>query len=542
MSLLSDIRTAASLASTLRPLLRERLSLEQARDLIRRRLEDREANFLALVDRGIFRNPSSPYRPLLAHAGCAFADLARMVRTRGLEPTLLKLRHEGVYVTFEEFKGRAPITRHGRTFEVSREDFVNPGHRPHIWRQTSGTTGPAATTSSDLSNLAGNAAHLQVSHDALGLTGAPLALWRGMLPASAGLSFVLAAAAAGNAPRRWFTPLAAGDLTSSRKYPLANASILTLARLYGVRVPWPEYVPFERALVVARWASDALKSDGRCFLSIQASAALRMCLAAMDAGLDLKGATISGGGEPMTAAKAGVIRAAGVICRQNYYTSETGAIGRACGQPSEEGDVHLLEDSLVLVQATRQVPGSSVEVDAFNLTTLLAASRYILLNVEFDDYGIVEERSCGCPLEQLGLRRHIRGIRSFRKLTGEGVTLVGSDMERVLTEVLPARFGGTPLDYQLVEDEDPAGFTRLRLTVSPRVRIDDETRIVEVVMQELAASGAAADHARASWQQARTLEIIRKDPSWTAAGKFLPLHLANRDASPRLSRSSRRSA
>ena len=55
------------------------------------------------------------------------------------------------------------------------------------------------------------------------------------------------AAAAGNQPERWFTPIDSRDLSSSRKYPIANYAILALARLYGAALPWPERVPFDRA-------------------------------------------------------------------------------------------------------------------------------------------------------------------------------------------------------------------------------------------------------------------------------------------------------
>ena len=83
----------------------------------------------------------------------------------------------------------------------------------------------------------------------------------------------------------------------------------------------------------------------------------------------------------------------------------------------------------------------------------------ILLNVETDDYGVLESRPCGCRMGDLGLTTHVTQVRSFRKLTGEGMTLVGNDMIRILEEVLPTRFGGSPLDYQLAEVENEVGPT-----------------------------------------------------------------------------------
>lgn len=56
-------------------------------------------------------------------------------------------------------------------------------------------------------------------------------------------------------------------------------------------------------------------------------------------------------------------------------------------------------------------------------------------------------------LEAYGFTEHLREIRSFHKLSGEGMTLVGSEMITILEEVLP-RFRGSPLDHQLLEEED----------------------------------------------------------------------------------------
>src|SRR5207248_5736504 len=140
--------------------------------------------------------------------------------------------------------------------------------------------------------------------------------------------------------------------------------------------------------------------------------------------------------------------------------------------------VHFFKDGLALIQHSRPVPGAELTVDAFHFTTLLSTSPKLLLNVESDDYGLMETRSCGCPLESYGYTEHLRQIRSFRKLTGEGVTLVGSEMVHILEEVLPSRFGGSPLDYQLVEEEDEQGFTRLGLVVSPRIEIADEAAVI----------------------------------------------------------------
>jgi hypothetical protein len=528
MGVVAEIKSATALAVGLRSFLRERVSAAQARDLIRQRLDRREDNFLEMAQAAIFGVAASPYRMLLQMAGCSFADLRTSVRTRGVEATMRQLCNEGVYVTFEEFKGRKPIVRHGKAIHTSPGDFYNPLRSAHYWVESGGSTGSALRVSTDLNRVAVSASYLAVAYEAYGFAGAPKALWRGLLPASAGLNFLLACSRTGDVPERWFTPLAGRELMSSRKYPAATYAILALGRMNGVALPWPEHVPPAGARAIAEWARQKVTAKGRCYISTSASMALRACLAARDAGIDLSGVMFSGGGEPMTDAKAKGIADAGAQCRPSYFTTEAGAIGVSCANPADANDQHFLADSSVLIQRRRAVPGSSQMVDAFCVSSLLPSASCVMLNVELDDYGLMETRRCGCPFEELGLTRHLRHIRSFRKLTGEGVTLVGSDMERVLGEILPARFGGSALDYQLLEDENEQGLTRLHLIVSPHLEIADEQTVIATVLHSLTAQGAGADHARATWQQTRTLDVIRREPTWTDQGKLQPLHLSRR--------------
>jgi hypothetical protein len=301
-----------------------------------------------------------------------------------------------------------------------------------------------------------------------------------------------------------------------------------MTRLMGVRLPKPEPVPLDQAVVVARWAAETLKTHGKCSVRGQVSRMVRVAVAASENGLDLTGATFSGSGEPPTPAKVREITRTGARWIPNYFCTEMGRIGTGCARPADGNDVHFLKDTLALIQHHRQVPGSDITVDAFYFTSLLPSAPKLLLNAEIDDYGVIEQRSCGCPLEEVGFTDHLRHIYSFRKLTGEGVTLIGSEMIRILEEVLPARFGGSPLDYQLLEEEDEHGLTRLSLLVSPKIEIADERVVLETVMDSLARSSIAADSARAIWSQANTLRVKRMEPIWTARGKLMPLRLARR--------------
>lgn len=528
MSILADLKMYWRFAKGLRSFLSHTISLEEAREIVRWRMAEREKNFLRLVERGIFGYRRSPYLPLLKLAGCEMGDIQNMVRSRGLEGTLRTLREAGVYITFEEFKGRLPIVRNGKVIPVRAHDFDNPYLSHYYQAETGGTTGAGTRVEIDLDHIANIAPLIMLTYDAHGIIDVPTAFWRGILPDSSGLISILPDVRFGQVPRKWFSPIMSRDFRPSLKYRLATQYIVAMGRLFGAPIPWPEPVSLDQAAIVARWVAKTLKAYGACLIRTNVSMALRVCIAARKERLHLTGATFMGGGEPPTPAKVREITQVGARWIPSYWFIEAGVVGQGCSRPVDVNDIHLCKDSLALIQYPRQVPGSEIVVNAFHFTTLLPTAPKLLLNVESDDYGIIETRSCGCPLEGYGFTEHLRDIRSFRKLTGEGVTLVGSEMIRILEEVLPAKFGGTPLDYQLVEEEDEQGFTRLSLLVSPKIEIADEAAVIETVLDALGQSSVAADLARALWTQAKTLRVKRMEPIWTARGKLMPLHLARR--------------
>lgn len=522
MSLASDVRMYARFAVGLRRFMRERTTLEEAYAIVRRRLAERERMFLRIVERGVYGHPGSPYLPLLKMAGCELGDVREMVKTRGVEGTLEALRDAGVYVTFDEFKGRLPIVRNGKTFEVSAREFDNPYTRHHFETRTSGSTGAGTRILYDLDHMAAIIVNSSIAKHIQGLEGKPIVAWRPVFPAGTGMAGLLRNARSGDDLRRWFTPVLPGELHVSIKYRLATEYVLATARLAGMRVRRPEPVRLDQAIVVARAAAETVKTDGACLVRAYTSLALRIARAAQDEGLDLTGVIFTGGGEPPTPAKVRGITDSGARFTSSYGMTETGGVAKACVQPLDQTDVHFCEDMLAMIQTPKALDDSGTVVQALVYTTLLPTAPKLMLNVESDDFGIVETRSCGCPFDELGYPRHIRQIRSFKKLTGEGMTLVGTDMVRVLEEVLPARFGGSPLDYQLREEEDERGYTRLTLLVNPRLQIADEKEVVETLLGSLTRAGAGAEITRAMWAQAGTVRVRREEPVWTSTGKLMP--------------------
>jgi hypothetical protein len=508
----------------LRRFARREVTRELARQTIRERMANRAGRLLAILDRSVFSQPKSPYLALLRNSRCERGDVANLLHARGVEGALRALRDEGVYVTFDEFKGRAPIVRGSFELPVTARDFDNPAARRAFTMRTGGSTGLPTLVSQDLDYIADKSPIQMLMLEAHGLVDVPAAHWMDILPGT-GFRFLVQRAHLGQSTERWFSSIGWHEHREWPRFTAATYYMVAAARSAGMKIPFPEYVPLDDALEVARWVSDTLRTRGRCLLACNVSHAMRVAIAARDAAIPIAGAAFRIGGEPVTSGKAQFLRDAGVRIIGGYGMVEVSNIALACPNGSDAGDLHLSMDTMALVTHDATVAGTDITVPAFQLTTLSETSGKLMLNVQVDDYGTVEERRCGCAFEEHGMTVHVSDIRSYTKLVGEGVTLIGSEMIRILEEVLPARFGGTPMDYQLLEEEDEQHLTRLFLLVSPRVDITDEQRVVETVHDALRNSSAAAGVASVMWKQGETIRVRRAEPVWTARGKLMPLHL-----------------
>jgi hypothetical protein len=526
MSWLDDLRMYGRFARKLPAFLARKESVEGARALLAARLARRAESFLDVAERAIYGYPQSPYLPLLRAAGCELGDLRRLIGERGVEGALDELRRSGVRIRFEQFKGREPLVVAGRELEGGAARFVNPLAHKHLETLSSGSTGARTRNPIDLDHKAARGAVSPAIRAAQGILDLPRARVGGTLPESSGFGGALSGS--GRVVERWFTPVLSPPRKTELRFRVAHHFVVAMARLHGVRVPKPEPLPIDQVIRVARWAAEAIARSGACLVHATPSMCLRIALAARREGIDLNGLTFTAGGEPLTPAKAAGIAASGARVFANYNMSEAGAIGVFCTRPVGVNDQHVMIDQLALVQAPRTVFG--VEVDALLVTGLLPTAPRVLLNVETDDYGVLEQRRCGCPLDDLGLHTHVRDVRSFKKLTAEGVTLIGSEMEHVLEHVLPERFGGSPLDYQLSEEEDEEGFTRIAIRVDPSVAPLDERAVLATVLAALEKASISADLAMRLWNHTGAIRVVRAAPIVGARGKLLPLHLGRRTA------------
>ncbi len=93
--------------------------------------------------------------------------------------------------------------------------------------------------------------------------------------------------------------------------------------------------------------------------------------------------------------------------------------------------------------------------------------------------------------------------------------------------LLPLKYGGDSTDYQIVEEEDEKGFTRLSIFVSPRIGDIDEKDLIETVLVELKSKDENVLMPEI-FSQADTFRVKRAYPVSSERGKVFPLHMAKK--------------
>ena len=256
------LRMYARFALGLPGFLAERTTIEQARALLAERLAHRDDNFLKVAEHGIYGHAKSPYLGLLRRAGCELGDLRRMVRADGLEPTLSALRSAGVYISFEEWKGRVPIVRGDYEARVDTHAFDNPHLRKVYEGTTGGSTGVGTRLSLDLDDIAARAPITLLVQEAHGVLGLPRATTFGRLPDQTAINSILGMARTGHSLDRWFCPVIEGRPKTPLQYRLTHHYIVRVGRLLGMKVPDPEPMPMNETVRIARWAAQACRERG----------------------------------------------------------------------------------------------------------------------------------------------------------------------------------------------------------------------------------------------------------------------------------------
>jgi hypothetical protein len=510
-------------ARGLRRFYAEPITCESARQTVKISVEGRERAFLSLVERAVFGLPESPYRWLFQRCGIGFGDLAAMVRRGGLEETLGRLLDAGIYLSIDEFKGRSPLRRGREEYPGPSVPTDNPLMRGHFEAASSGSTGSRRRMVIDLDHLRYEACCNLLFLESAGIREAPLGLWRPVPPGSAGMKSALRSSVLGLRFERWFTQVRYSPLIPDSKSWAVTTTALIGSRLWGSRIPLPEYVPLDDAARVAAWMHAARSAGKPPHLDTNVSAALLVARAAGEKGLDISQSFFRTGSEPLTVERAAILKQAGCRVVAHYSIAETGPVAVACCDGVAPDDTHLLEGKMAVVMRAG-VAGihAPPDVEPIFLTTLLPTAPKIMINVESGDTAVRQERDCRCIFSELGLRTHLHTIRSYEKLTAGGMHFLGSVLIRLIEETLPQRVGGDPADYQFVELEHDAG-ARVALRVHPRLGMVNENRLRELVAEELAKGGPADKMMANLWRQGSVLEIHRSVPEATAGSKVLPL-------------------
>jgi hypothetical protein len=509
----------------LRRFLKDTITLEEARETIKVRMENREENFLKVVEKAVYGYKRSPYQKLLNRAGYNYSDVKNLVLNNGLEPALKTLREEGVYVSYEESKGKKPIIRKGKTITTNEPDFHNPHNSNYYEGRTGTTRGSGTKIQMNFDFLEQRTAYEVVLNDIYGIQDTPRGVWLHVLPVIAGINRILRNAKSGAETTKWFTPMDPRENIVHRVNGLILNAMLIEGRLLGKKLPKPEFVNPKDAIMIAKWISSTLKEFGICIFFTSPGLAVRICNEAEKSGLELDGAIFNLGGEPLTKAKLKIIKSLGGSVINHYVMSESGSIGYGCKNPKYADEVHFFKDSLALIQHKRMVEHSETVVDSILLTSLLSSAPRILLNMETDDFGILESRDCGCEFQKFGFTDHIHNIRSFSKLTGEGVTFLGTKLIKVLEEDMPRLYGGGPIDYQVVEKENSRGLTQLIINVSLDVGDINEEELKKNFLDLLNPSGRNTNIDM--WDKADSLVVKRGPPFLTRSGKIMPIHILN---------------
>jgi len=507
--------------------LRRPVSLPEAHAMLREGLAHRADRLLDRIRRDVFERPESVYHRLFRHAGLEFGDVESLLRRDGVEETLRTLFRAGIYLSVDEFKGRAAIRRGSLHLEVKPEDLRSPRAAYHLPASSGGSRSGGTPVLIDLHFVRACAANWLICAEAWNGLGWEVIDWE--TPGAGARFRLLKFACAGRVPAAWFSPVNPDDPSVPPVVRWSTDLLRAAASLSGRSIPAPHFAPVSDPLPVARSLACRLGSGVVPMLFGFPGPVVRLCLAAAERGIDIAGARFLLAGEPITAARRATVERLGGIVIPRYGTIECGAIGYGCPDGQAPDEVHLLENMHALIAAGDNAAGLPCE--ALLITSLHPQSPFLMLNVSMGDQAQMRRRDCGCPWARLGLHTTLAEIRSFEKLTGAGVTFLGAEVVHILEETLPARFGGAATDYQLVEEEGPAGEPLLWLVIHPEVGPLDEREAVEFFLGAMAQLAPHAGVMVERWRDAGVVRIARRAPSVSPAGKILHLHTLRRSGS-----------
>src|SRR5262249_55780380 len=248
------------------------------------------------------------------------------------------------YLTVSELKGRKPVIRGATTVVAGPGQLRNPAAAYHVPVRTGGGWGGGGAESFRASLCArgrGEAARprwggarrpcARRRQAARGGAGWLKADW--LVPGGSALVRVLESASFGSLPVRWFSQIDPRQPGLHPRYRW-SARIMRWASCLALRpLPRLQYVSLENPEPIARWMARAVASGETPHLYTYPSCAIRVCEAAAAVGISIGGAQFTLVGEPVTATRLDLIRAAGAEAAPRYAATDTGPLGDACRAP-----------------------------------------------------------------------------------------------------------------------------------------------------------------------------------------------------------------
>jgi len=508
--------------ANIKKFLNKTIFLEECQGLIKKGMENREENFFFYIRNLIYNQKRNPYLELLKLSHISYEDVEKMVAQEGIEGTLQLLKEEGIYITFEEFKGKKETRRKGDVFKFQQKDFSNPFQKSLGVVYSGASRGSGTQISWGLGYLMQKTIHEAIMLNIHGCFNNPIALWYPAFPAQTAL-YPIRLKKLGIPPQVWFSQVERMAPKSLREKVFVFLDFIYKKRFAFSGTTF-EHVSLKDAHIIAEWVAQKIKEYPACSIHTYVSAAVRICLAAKERGLNIRNTKFIVAGEPLTERKCKEIEEPGCEVVNTYYFTEGGFAGCSCNNPERKNDeIHFFKDSFAVIQHPRPIESSGQKANIFLFTSLYADSPIVMLNLENGDYGVIEEVRCDCLLERYGFTDHIYNIRSHEKIKAEGVTYYTNDMINVIEDVFPEEFGGSSIDYQLVEEEDEQGLMHLFIYVKPKIKFLNQERMKQILFEKLS-SNVEKDIRIKIWNQVDTLKIKHEYPLVTPRGKTLPFY------------------
>ena len=366
------------LARRLNGFLAEPLSGEQASAVVAQGVEQRDARFLNKLQRCI-----SMKIPKARTGGfCRFVDVNMAMsyglwKPRGLDGALAKLAAAGVYLTFEEFKGRTPIVRGNTSFQFEPDDLKDPTFRAETTHQTGGTSGEPVRFGSSFELTEQRAIHWCLFFAANERLGAPLIFWT---PGNSGsIGPQLACAKFNQRLDYWFVSQKMTRI-SDRAYTSARHWICRRFRDF----PNPRYVAYHDTAPVLEAVRSLLGEEGTVSVNTTPSAAVGLSLAAQEKGASLKGLVFLLGAEPLTPARRMTIEASGARTTPLYGSTEAVWTGGQCPFPQHGDEVHVLRDIHAVIPGPPDVDADP-DMSRLLFTSLAPLTSKVMLNTDIGD-------------------------------------------------------------------------------------------------------------------------------------------------------------